>query len=370
MLVIIMVIIVILNSINQLQDEKRQEQELRIKEQEKIEKENAEINRSIEIYKKCQENGYDSSDSEKNEILSKSLNLSPLELKKLYLKGEKTVKLQEKQLFLSYRKQEQDFFDGEKAKTAIYGKSKYLEFLNKKLNAFKAVSAISELSEKIALNNAYSATHPSKSDPYVWAGMANGIAGPVAALATANDIQRENEESRLRGEISAQKSLRDVADCSARKSRSDKLVEIIQNMMLKVTDALIILDTNKLKNKINYDKITYSVTSTKNIEVNVKYTLSDIKVLKKDGILDGSLKVTVFDNDNKIIAEGYYNCKNIEMDESQNRTVINPENIGFKDKGQFNVLCVVNNYKTVRDKKDISRVEIEPINLWIIEKFY
>lgn len=124
----------------------------------------------------------------------------------------------------------------------------------------------------------------------------------------------------------------------------------------------------KMKN-LKISDIEYSITDGKNINVKAKYTNNDITILNSPAILDGSLKIEIYNIKNCLIATGYYVAPGIEKFDLNYKGNDNFDlNFsGFSTEGKIDCICISDNYKKI-DEDIEYRVEIKPYHLWIIEK--
>ena len=146
--------------------------------------------------------------------------------------------------------------------------------------------------------------------------------------------------------------------------KSNDIITNIKNMIDIVNSLLIDDDVDKNFNKMKITKTTYKVLDTKNIEVTINYEIDNIKILDKDGILDGSLYLYLLNSKNEAIADGYYNTPNMEIERDK---YVRCSNIGFKNKGSIKVVCIAKDFSSVNANEDY-QIKVEPIKLWTIEK--
>lgn len=339
------------------------EDEVLKKEQEK----NKKIHNDLckKLYQKYQNEGYNISDDETNEIISSSYGLSKTELIHLYNEGKSIIEIEEENQIIEQRKKEQENYNLEKNIANIHGKEKYLKFLNEKLEGLRAIRNVSELMSECYISGAINAEKPPQSDPYILGGIANGIAGPAAGIMTAINVQQKNEEAKARGKIIAKNSLEESKKWRKDAHSASHKVADAENVYSKFTEALIVDITEKYNDKISFENTKYSIIdSTQNIKVSVKCLFKDIKVLNKPGILDGSFKINVLDSNNNTVATGIYNAKNLEILDDG---IINVNDFGFQKNNSFDVICISYNYKNISSNNKY-HIEIEPIHLWIIER--
>ena len=154
---------------------------------------------------------------------------------------------------------------------------------------------------------------PQISDPAIWGGIANSIGGTAAGLATFMDIKKKNEQ-----EIKNTKKIQELGEKiynnanDIQRYLSDALKK--EELMKDYIEDKLFDDRfpeEKMKN-LNISDIEYSITDGKNINVKAKYTNNDITILNSPAILDGSLKIEIYNIENCLIATGYYVAPGIE----------------------------------------------------------
>ena len=337
---------------------------------------------AVKIYSKCLVKDIMDIDSAKNidalGIIAYSYGVSDIDLAKEYFyMGEKIFKDRENEKKLKWnnekvskaRENDLKVFEETKRIADIVGKDKYIYSLKNDLEyGYKALE-LSEQAKKIGLSNMN--VKANKSDWAIWGGMANGIAGPAAGIATAMDIQRKN--------IEAEKNIQYVRESGknlyneAKKVQRDlpKALENEELMKKYLEDRL--FDDRYPEEKMNYLKISnveYFITEGRNFNIKAKYKCNkDITLIDSEAILDGSLKIEVYDIDNCLVATGYYVAPGIEKFDLnyKGNDGFDLNSSGFMKNGEINSICISDNYKEV-DEDIEYRIEVKPYHLWIIEK--
>lgn len=322
----------------------------------------------VKVYEIYLKDNYDIKNEEVNRIISKSHNIPIEEIKSMYERGKEVaiIRENEKKLaeIMSKREKEDAVFRNEMQMSILSGKDKYLDFLNKKLEGYKAVQFTYNLLSDAYVSGAVQARNPQQTDPYFYAGIANGIGGPASAMMTASEIAAKNEKAKRDGEIIAQNSLNEAVKMSIEAQKSNDIISNLENMINSVNNSLIDDDTEKNFDKMKIIKTSYKILETKNIEVTINYELDTINILNKAGILDGSLYISVFNSKQEKIADGYYNTPNMDIEEDK---YVIYSDIGFKSKGSLQTVCVSENYKEI-DSNETYTIKVEPVNLWVMEK--
>lgn len=320
------------------------------------------------IYNKYINEGYDINDDMTNEIIGKSYDIPKEELIKLYYNGEKVIK-EEKIIALNkkmtdLRTKELEISNKDKEESTFYGKNKYLRVLNERLEGVNAIKELSRIMSNSYVSGAVQARNVRQSDPYILGGMAEGIAGPGAGIMTASRVQAENERRKLEGEITAQNSLKSATRWAGEEKKAGRMALGLERIIGCINEALIIDDINQLQDKIKFTNIDYKILETNNFNVSVEYVLEDLKILNKDGLLDGSFKVDVLDESENVVATGYYNGGNVEINDDNS---VYTFNMGLNNGEKFSVICIANDSDNINSQNKY-HVELEPIHLWILEK--
>lgn len=138
-------------------------------------------------------------------------------------------------------------------------------------------------------------------------------------------------------------------------------IEDKQRLIESIDEKLFDKDNQDKKFRLlKFANVECTVLESGNIEVsgNIKVN-KELKILDADAILDGSLKVIVYDSEDNEVAHGYYSAPGFDETDLAK--------IGFDKVDSFNVLCKADDY----DKIDLDGeyyCEIQANRLWIIEK--
>lgn len=148
-----------------------------------------------------------------------------------------------------------------------------------------------------------------------------------------------------------------------------KIKMLAKNMVEHIENRLFDDKNQKEKFKmLNISDISYEINAGYNFEVKFKYNISgEIKLLESPAVLDGSLKISIYDKEKKLVAMGYYNAHAISKFDLNYKSSNRPElsSVGFSGKKAL-CKCISNNYEEI-DKNSEYDVVIEPNYLWIIE---
>lgn len=138
-------------------------------------------------------------------------------------------------------------------------------------------------------------------------------------------------------------------------------IEDKQKLIESIDEKLFDKDNQDKKFRLlKFSNVECTVLESGNIEVsgNIKIN-KELKILDADAILDGSLKVIVYDNEDNEVAHGYYSAPGFDETDLTK--------IGFDKVESFNVLCKSDDC----DKIDLDGkyyCEIQANRLWIIER--
>ena len=270
---------------------------------------------------------------------------------------------------MEQRDLDQKFYDNCVKISEYKGKRKYTYSLIKDLEYGKKALELSKTAQKIGAANI--AARPQKSDSALWAGIANGIVGPGAAIATAYDIEKKNIESEKNVE-SIRKSGRKLYNESINIQNNLPSVLANEEKMLNYIEDRLYDDrnqTNKLE-LLNINNIKYEINDGFNFVIKFNYNLTKpVKIINSDAILDGTLEINVYDIENELVATGLYNAdgfKYFDLNYSGSKK-FDFDSTGFNGRKNVSCKCISKDYKKI-DKDIKYNIEIKPYYLWIIEK--
>lgn len=242
------------------------------------------------------------------------------------------------------------------------GKDKYLASLIKLRKDADNLKGASENLSKISFNNAIYT--PKKKDWAIAGGIGSALGGAALGLASAANTQIENQKQEV---IAAQK----------REASKDQRATAIKGLSLAeeiriFTDSRtsyfkdVLVDVENINDKFNMFKfgeigITQEEVEDGNvIRVTVQYSLSDtIMLLSQKAILDGSLKISVYDKTSgEAVSSVFYIAPGYDQ--------YNYKNAGFRNGSTISVDIPIFDNK-VPDCNNL-RCEITPDILWIIEE--
>lgn len=227
--------------------EKEQREELKAKRREEL-KAREYDDECIRVYELYERNNYDVNNDEVNRIVSASHNIPLEQIKSMYKRGKEAEIIRKNEAILRkiefQRKKENDLFEQEKQNINLIGKEKYLDFLNKKLNAHKAIQFAYDALGDAYISGSVEAKNVNQTDPYFFAGIANGIGGRTASLMTANEIINENEKKKIEGLIISQNSMDEAVKMKTESLKSNDVIKNLNYTINVINNSLIDNDTN------------------------------------------------------------------------------------------------------------------------------
>lgn len=263
---------------------------------------------------------------------------------------------QNKEFLLQLHKTEQNACKQVCDDKSKIGKEKYLATVNKWLALIASAKTIGNAMDTIARSNKnYQAP---QRDWAIAGGIANAIGGAGAGVAVALDTQAKNakakeNEGNVRKLGKMQSDIAFVANSETNKNESKA------STYLKMMNDPLIDENNTIEKfkllKFSIPSIT--LTQGQNLHVSFKIEcLSKPILLSSPAILDGTLKITIFDKYNNPISTGYYLAPGYGD--------FNYKNAGFQGLKYAIVTCPIDFPVNIEEL----RCEIEPENLWLIEK--
>ena len=349
----------------EIEEESRKKQlEREIIEQNKIE----ERKNAVYIYNKCYNKKVNDFEKPENiealRVIASSFGVEDIEeAKRLYAMGEQITAKEkydkEQEIIIKNRNKDYKRNAKDEEEARIVGKIKYTKRLEEDIKKGMAAIEMSKIGEKIGRENMFATAK--KSDWAFWGGMADGLVGPGAGIATAMDVQIQNAKAeentkqlRASGEDLYFQSKAIQRNLPIEIAKEQAIVDHINE---KLYDDKNIDEKIKL---IDFSKIKYTILENKNFEVNCKVKVKEnIKILDEPAVLDGSLRINIKDEDDNIVATGVYSAPGFNITEL--------EMVGFNCINEFTAICITKDYSQI-DNKAKYKCEIVPNYLWLIEQ--
>lgn len=132
----------------------------------------------------------------------------------------------------------------------------------------------------------------------------------------------------------------------------------------RIKTRLVDDDISEVKKLLKYSNVKGSIEEpSKNMSVSFNITYKEPpKILGKNALIDGSLKITVSDKEGNIIADGYCVGDNFE---EYKELFFTKYNVGLLEK-QYEVTCITKDKSKVKANTEYV-TKIEPVKLWLIE---
>ena len=241
------------------------------------------------------------------------------------------------------------------AETRIYGKEKYIGALRKKLEATENLANL--YFQATNLNISRSTQKAQTSDWALLGGLANGIAGSAAGMATAMDVQRKNAEAEAKAAVARQAASNDAAYFNQAAYNTNVEAAGYRVKIEEINKKII--DFSDEEEKLKMMDIEISEWKVLDLTHNMKIVLSikcdkKVDLLNTKGVLDGSVKILI-KKDGKIISDTYYSAPGF------NET--NMSKVGFGSITTGETLAI----GPFEDNGNYE-FEIKPHKLWCIER--
>lgn len=237
-------------------------------------------------------------------LLAEKYNLSYSDgIENLYKKGLKaheaiTGKIEEDKLS-KVRAREKEEFDRLNKYSDLYGKDKKVAMLSDRMSELLAKAKSLDTSADMLMRS----TQQKERDWAIWGGVANGIAGAGAGVATALDIQMQNAQIRAQNEQNMRAAMPAYMSVtgSAQQNRSNaeairKQIQIMQEKLISDMPADDVMKELEVSNAVvdisetGAFKVTATVTAKHKL-----FIYGDV-----DAVADGTLIAHVYDGDKEI----------------------------------------------------------------------
>ena len=320
---------------------------------------------ALELYETCAKKGIEELNSEDDEIIfeaiCKRLNIdSSMNPKELFVQGKKSYSEKDKpsrKSILLEKIHDEELYKFEKDRIKFVGKDKYFNKVNleiKKKNSMSELMDLGYQSGKLATQ-----TRAVKSDEYILGGLASGIGGAAAGLATASDIREKNIKAENYAREKREQGYKLMRDSKNMKSSLDD--EIFDLELSKRTIENGLCDTEHTERYFEYldCKVTnYKTKIDGNMSIDIEINFKKEPVIKNIPIIiDGSLLINI-KNNNKIVGNAYLNAPGFD--------ILSTKEIGFNCEQKYSVIGLPISEEF---NKDLDyQFEIEPVNIWMIEK--
>lgn len=356
-------------------EEERQIEQQRLKETQI--KNKAEFEEKCQnIYKQCAKNNIRSIDDKNIHslmIVAKMYNIFDEETAKEYFyEGEKIVlkENRDKQMqeIRELREEDEEKYNQQYEEAHLFGKEKYTKELKKELN--EALGQIQYYELLKSMDNYQINSKPVTRSSSV-AGVVSGLFGTAAGVATAINVENKNAQIKANHERRAAQGRKDLGEHTQNQDKYKNKVSQLEKKLKKIEDLLI--DDSDMDSKFKMLKITNlkaTVLKSGNVKVKGKVKqIEDAFIIERPALLDGSLKINVYNSDGNLIGNGYYTAYGTDPDGYTGFECV-PYNVSEKDKKEkvntMEVMCITNNSNIT--SADSLSIKVEPFRLWFIEK--
>lgn len=326
------------------------------------------------IYNKCLEKNFKSFDDNKSiiifEIVCSSFGISDNKEQEIF--KDKIIELARKQK-IQKEEQKQSEVEKEKNKAKLLndreielsnysGKSKYLIKFKNNLAKLEKTKELGNQVKNFKQNEMnYKAN---TTNPYLFMGMANGVAGVSASIATYNDIANDNLKKEEDAKKIRRKAYNDLVDVEKGLKNVNTSISTTKEYIDFVEYKLYYdKNQNELFNKLAFKTSSIKLLPNGNLFITIDYEIKeDLDILDSPALLDGTIEIFVINSKKEIIGNCYYNAPGFD-------DVFLSENykIGFNKIGKIEKECYIDS-KLEKDDINSLEIEIKPVFLWMIEK--
>lgn len=312
------------------------------------------------IYRFCVNKNINIQDDKALAIVSNNFTISKEKIVKSYYKGKEYAEE------LNYKKnvdritaekqKEKEEYDAIYQNTKIVGKDKYLKRKYKELE--DNIKMVNTCDSGINRCGQLTQTKAKTSDWAILGGMANGIAGPAAGLATAYDIQKKNEEAKRNAEEIRSQAFDNQVFLREQKFNYEHKVYVLKNYIEEVNNRLYDESDPKEKMGLIHAMVqNYKILDTKNMRICLKFDCEkEIHILNSEALIDGSIQINILKN-REIVGTTYYCAPGFDKDVVA-RTVT-----GFGAVAESETIALGSFEEGIGYE-----FEIKPYKLWCIER--
>lgn len=316
--------------------------------------------KAYNIYRFCTDKNIDIQDEKAIVIVSNNFSVPREEIVKSYNEGrEYAEELNYKKnvdRITAEKQKEKKEYDAIYQNTKIVGKDKYLAKKYKELEQNIKMADICGQGKDRSVQ--LSQTRAKTSDWAILGGMANGIAGPAAGLATACNVQQKNAAAEREAEAIRNQAFDNIGYLWQQQSQFEysahRLQEYIEEVKNKLYDES---DPEEKMGLIHAMVQNYKILDTKNMRISLKFDCEkEIHILNSEALIDGSIQINILKN-REIVGTTYYCAPGFDED-AVARTVT-----GFGAVSESETIALGSFEKGIGYE-----FEIKPYKLWCIER--
>ena len=345
-----------------------------LEDQQKEEERQKRIRKAKRLYDAVNNMNKSISEMDENEIdiIKNSFGISTVdELNSFYILGETTLNKEKAYEIAELREKELKENEKNICLASISGKEKYLSIVLDALDEEKKIINDDKLEDNLKYANNMINYKAKTSNEYWWAGLAGGgLAGALVAsdIRSRNSAAKESE-ARIRQDgrdylrytqYEHQLHLKIVEECG-------RLLEDYDNLLFDDSNI------NEKFNNLIFSEVNLELLPSGNIKANFDIDLKDTpKIFDKDAILDGTIKLTIKNKENQVIAIGYYLAPEFGdwglIHSGFNGDLCYNRHKRIDDSRYLicSATCIVQDYNKKINIEDLI-CEFEPVSIWLIE---
>ena len=254
------------------------------------------------FYKECEKenikNIHNSFQAQKAILIAKKLNMKEKEytdIVSLYEKVQKDILDEKQQTLLKQQRQE---FDALNKYSDIYGRDKRIKMLTDLRNTYEQQS---QLLHRAACG-IVDASQQKEIDWALHGGIASGLAGGAAGIATAIDKQlknaqiREQNEANLKAVSHSVLNYEDASMVYSKKARD--MQSLIDEAKVKVVSDI---PSTEVMKYLSFSNTSVNISETKSFTVTTTVkTNSPVEIMGEKAVVDGTVIATMYQNGNKV----------------------------------------------------------------------
>lgn len=312
------------------------------------------------LYRYCVNKNIDIQDEKAIAIVSNNFSVPREEIIKVFNKGKKYAEeLNYKKnvdRITSEKQKEKEEYDAIYENTKVVGKDKYLAKKYKELEQNLKMADVCGQGKDRCVQ--LSQTRAKTSDWAILGGMANGIAGPAAGLATAYNVQQKNAEAEREAEAIRNQAFDNIGYLWQQQSQFEYSAHRLQEYIEEVNNRLYDESDPEEKMKLIHAMVqNYKILDTKNMRICLKFDCEkEIHILNSEALIDGSIQINILKN-REIVGTTYYCAPGFDKN-AVARTVT-----GFGAVSESETIAL-GSFEEGIDYE----FEIKPYKLWCIER--
>lgn len=171
-------------------------------------------------------------------------------------------------------------------------------------------------------------------------------------------IEESEEENKFKKEDFSASVSEAYSTVSAYKLALNKHKAAIDNFHQKICDES---NIEEKFSHLEFSDLKCLVLKSKNVRVSGFVRLKEnLQLLGTDALLDGSIKVSILDQNNNELGFGYYSTGSFDAKGALIQS-------GFtENEKRFSAICIIKDYEKISEDIEY-KFKIEPVNMWLIE---